>query len=66
MASVTIKAAAVQKFIDTVPKTAKYRPARQVLKKSLVNYQKETDPKAKANLATSILRGVEALKRRMA
>lgn len=64
-ARVTLKVEAVRAFLDTVPKTAEFKSAKQVLKKSVVNYENETDPTKRDNLKDSILRGVEALKKRM-
>lgn len=65
MSRITIKVAAVRAFIDTVPKTAAFKPAVQVLKKSLAKYEKMIDSTARNNLKDSILRGVEALKKRI-
>lgn len=63
--TVTIKTAAVRAFIRTVPKTAEFKPALQVLKKALTNYEKEPDRTAPENLASAILRGMADLRKRI-
>lgn len=64
-----INVTAIRKFIKTVPKTPAFKPALQVLKKQLVNYEKyEGDPElaaARNNLAHSIFAGVGKLAVRM-